>query len=151
MHACRAAGSSALAYNSPGSLAFHRDMFLDIPLIADILTLQEHRQALVDKRLLRANAGRIKHDYAVGDLVWKRNYIGLSDKLKHTVVGPFSITRVHTNGTVTIQLSASVQERINIRRICPKFPILSDPPLQETTEDVAEDPVLDPTLGVALV
>ena len=80
--------------------------------------------------------------------MWKRNYVGLSDKLKHTVVGPFSITRIDTNGMVTIQLSASVQERINIRPIRPKFPILSDPPLHETFDDVAEDPVLDPTMGV---
>ncbi len=123
MHACRCACTSSLGYNSPGALAFHRDMFLDIPLIADIITLQKNRQALVDKRLLRVNAGRIKHDYAVGDQVWKRNYIGLSDKLKHTVVGPYPITRVHCNGTVTIRLSPHVQERINIRRIRPKFPL----------------------------
>ena len=62
----------------------------------------------MDNLLLHANAGRIKHDYAVGDLVWKKNYIGLSDKLKHTVVGPCPITRVHTNRTVTIQLSDTV-------------------------------------------
>ena len=121
MHACRCAGSNALGNHSPGAVAFGRDMFLDIPLIADILSLQNNRQALVDKRLLKANAGRIKHDYAVGDQVWKRNYIGLSDKLKHTVCGPYLIERVHTNGTVTIRLSASVQERINIRRIRPCF------------------------------
>ena len=39
----------SVATVSPGSLAFHCDMFLDIPLIADILTLQEHCQVLVDK------------------------------------------------------------------------------------------------------
>jgi hypothetical protein len=98
-------------------------MFLDIPLIADILAIQNNRQLLVDKRLLRANTKRIKHDYAVGDLVWKQNYIGLLDKLKPTVSGPYPIERVHTNGTVTIRLSPHVQERINIRRICPKFPL----------------------------
>ena len=123
MHACRCACSESLGFESPGALAFGRDMFLDIPLIADILAIQNNRQLLVDKRLLRANAKRIKHDYAVGDLIWKRNYIGLSDKLKPTVSGPYSIERVHTNGTVTIRLSPHVQERINIRRIRPKFPL----------------------------
>ena len=123
MHACRCACSNSLDYNSPGSLAFGRDMFMDIPLIADIMAIQRNRQSLVDRRLLRENAKRIKHDYAVDDLVWKRNYIGLSDKLKPTVSGPYPIRRVHTNGTVTIQLSARVQERINIRRIRPKFPL----------------------------
>jgi hypothetical protein len=28
----------------PGGLAFHRDMIMDIPLIADLQTIQEHRQ-----------------------------------------------------------------------------------------------------------
>jgi transposase InsO family protein len=123
MHACRCACSSSLDFNSPGALSFGRDMFLDIPLIADILAIRNSRQLLVDKRLLRANAKRIKHDYAQGDLVWKRNYIGLSDKLKATVSGPFEITRVHTNGTATIRLSPMVTERISIRRIRPKYPL----------------------------
>jgi hypothetical protein len=33
--------------------------------------------------------------------------------------GPFSITRVHTNGTVTIETSPGVVERMNIRRLKP--------------------------------
>jgi transposase InsO family protein len=123
MHACRCVCSESLAYNTPGSLAFARDMFLDIPLVADIMAVQKHRQLLVDKRLLYANSKRIRHDYLVGDLVYKKHYIGLSDKLKPTVSGPFEITRVHTNGTVTIALNAHVEERINIRRIRPKFPL----------------------------
>ena len=120
MHACRCACSSSLDYNSPGSLAFGRDMFLDIPLIADMLAIRNNRQLLVDKRLLRANAKRIRHDYAQGDMVWKKLHIRLSDKLKPSVEGPFEITRVHTNGTVTMQLSDKVSERINIRRIKPR-------------------------------
>ena len=40
MHALRAATSSALMGNSPGALAFGRDMFLDIPLYADILAIK---------------------------------------------------------------------------------------------------------------
>jgi hypothetical protein len=32
---------------------------------------------------------------------------------------------VHTNGTVTIRLSPNQTERINIRRILPKFPLSS--------------------------
>jgi hypothetical protein len=59
---------------SPGALAFNRDMFLDIPLYADILAICNNRQLLVDKRLVRENAKRIQHDYAVGDMVWKKNY-----------------------------------------------------------------------------
>ena len=98
-------------------------MFLDIPLVADILMIQNKRQLLVDNQLLTANAKRINHDYAVNDLIWKKNYIGLSDKLLPTARGPYPITRVHTNGTVTIRLTPTLTERINIRRIKPKFPL----------------------------
>ena len=62
-------------------------------------------------------------NFAVGDLVFKRSNLGFSDKLKHTVTGPFPITRVHTNGNVTIQIKPHVTERINIRRIRPKYPL----------------------------
>ena len=37
---------------SPGALAFHRDMFLDIPLIADMEILRQQRQALIDQQLM---------------------------------------------------------------------------------------------------
>ena len=121
MHACRCACSSSLGYNSPGALAFSRDMFLDIPLYADILALKNNRQLLVDRRLLRENAKRIRHDYAVGDQVWKKMYLGFSDKLKDTVEGPYPISQVHTNGTVTIRLNPNQTERINIRRIKPRY------------------------------
>ena len=123
MHACRCACSSLLEYNSPGALAFGRGMFLDIPLIADIIAIKNNRQLLVDKRLLRENAKRIRYDYAVGDLVLKKQHLGFSDKLKTTYTGPYAITRVHTNGTVTIQLSPHVSERISIRRVRPRFPL----------------------------
>ena len=120
MHACRCACSSSLHFHSPGALAFSRDMFLDIPLIADIIAIKRNRQLQVDKRLQRENAKRIRHEYKVGDQVWKKQYIGLSDKLLDTVTGPYLITTVHTNGTVTIQLNTLTTERINIRRILPR-------------------------------
>ena len=98
-------------------------MFLDIPLISEILAIQNNRQLLVNKRLLRENAKRIKHDYAIDDKVWKKQHIGFSDKLKPTMQVPYNITRVHTNGTVTIQLSPNVTERIDIHRIRPSHPL----------------------------
>ena len=120
MHACRCATSSSLGNNSPGALAFGRDMFLDIPLVADILAIRNNRQLLVDRRLMRENAKRIKHDYAVGDLVWKKMYLGFSDKLLPTYEGPFPIERVFTNGTVNIRTGPNMMERINIRRTRPR-------------------------------
>jgi len=92
-------------------------MFLDIPLHTVVLTLQKHHQGLVDKRLIRANAKLISHDYAIGDRVFKKNYIGLSNKLTATYAGPYNVTRVHTNGTVTPQLGPHTYEGLNIRHI----------------------------------
>ena len=51
MHACPCACSASLGFNSPGALAFGRDMFLGISLIADIFAIQNNRRLLVDKRL----------------------------------------------------------------------------------------------------
>ncbi|CAB9512351.1 hypothetical protein SEMRO_531_G161360.1 [Seminavis robusta] len=121
MHACRCASNGTLSNLSSGALAFGRDMYLDIPLIADILTIQKHRQGLIDKRLLKANARRLQHDYAVGDSVYKRNVLSLSDKLRPTFSGPYTITRVYTNSTVELQLSPHLYECIKIRRIKPRF------------------------------
>jgi hypothetical protein len=53
---------------SPGALMLHRDVVLDIPVIADLQSLhQQQRQALIDKNLMRANRRRISHDYQPGD------------------------------------------------------------------------------------
>ncbi len=90
-------------------------MFLDLPLYADILTLQKHRQQLVDKRLLQANAQRIRHDYKVGDPILKKAVLNLSNKLCPSFTGLFDIIAVHTNGTVTVRLSDHhTTERLNI-------------------------------------
>ena len=119
MHATRCAAHSSLGRYTPGSVVFRRDMYLDIPLLADIITISEARQQIIDKRLLQANAKRIHHEFKVGDEVLKRRVIGPRDKLRPTFSGPHRIVQVHTNGDVTIQLSARIRERINIRRIQP--------------------------------
>ena len=58
MHVMCAAVSRTLGKHSPGSIAFHRDMFLNIPLQADLLTIQQYRQILTDQNLLKANQRR---------------------------------------------------------------------------------------------
>ena len=116
VYATRAALHGALKA-SPGSLAFGRDMVLDIPLIADWHTIQQRRQQLIDHRLIAANRKRISYDYHIGDEVLKLVY--KPDKLQPRATGPYSIQTVHTNGTVTIRLDPNTIERINIRRVKP--------------------------------
>ena len=102
---------------SPGALAFHRDMLLNIPVIADLQLLRENRQALIDTQLMRANRSRISHDYQPNDQVLVLTY--KPDKLEPRATGPFTIDRVHTNGTITIRRNPHITERINIRRVRP--------------------------------
>ena len=94
-------------------------MFLDLPLITDIVQLTHHRQAQIDQRLLRINARRVSHDYAVGEKVYYRNFA--RDKLEAVRFGPFEILRVHTNNTVTIRRGLT-EERVSICHLSPFRP-----------------------------
>ena len=119
MHATRCASHQALHHLTPGSFLFRQDMFFDLPFLTDSVALQETHQNLVDTRLFHENASRISHDYKVNDQILKKSVLSLSDKLKHSFMGPHPILQVHTNGTVTIHLSKDVTEHINIQRIKP--------------------------------
>ena len=92
-------------------------MVLDIPFIADLHAMQEHRQQIIDQRLIEANRKRFSYDYQVGDQVYKLIY--KPHKLQPRAEGPYTIQSVHHNGTVTIQLDDYVTERLSIRRIRP--------------------------------
>ena len=74
--------------------------------------------------------------------MWKRMYLGFSDKLKPTVEGPYPIERVFTNGTVNIWMGPNTIERINIRRIKPRHR------LRQIQEEQAEED-LDAALDLA--
>ena len=50
-YAARAAMHTTMKM-SPGSMAFHRDMIMNIPLIVDFELLRQWRQALIDKNLV---------------------------------------------------------------------------------------------------
>jgi hypothetical protein len=102
---------------TPGGLAFGRDMILNIPLITDLQPLQKRRQNLIDQRLIAASTKRFSHDYAIGDEVLK--LVFHTDELEPRAIGPYFITRVHANGTVSIELTPGVIERISIRRVKP--------------------------------
>jgi hypothetical protein len=57
------------------------------------------------------------YDYSIGDEVLRLVYH--PDKLEPRTVGPYTITRVHTNGTLSIEVSPGVIERMNVRRVKP--------------------------------
>ena len=94
-------------------------MYLDLPFVADLLTLQQLRQGQIDKRLLKANAKRQAHDWKVDEMVLVRVPLKAGDKLKPSFRGPFKIITVHTNGNVTVRRPNGIQERVNIRMLKP--------------------------------
>lgn len=114
--ALRASVHSGLK-TTPGSLVFGRDMILDLPVVADWVTIQQHRQQLIDKRLIAANRKRFSFDYRVGDEILKIAYN--PKKLQECAFGPFKIVTVHTNGTITIQRAPHILERVTIRQVKP--------------------------------
>ena len=115
-HALRAS-VSASRQSTPGALVFNRDMFLNVPLIADFYALRGRRELLIQETARRGNLKRRHYDYVIGQQVWKKLY--RPNKLGQRATGPHNIIQVHTNGTLTIQLNQGVTERINIRRLYP--------------------------------
>ena len=107
-----------LGHNSPGALAFGRDMLLDVPFIADWEAVREKRKLLVDENLRRTNQKRRRFDYQPGQQVLVRRP-GILRKLNGRFDGPFQIAKVHVNGNVTINRAPHIIERINIKRIKP--------------------------------
>ena len=60
---------------------------------------------------------RRQYDYATGQQVLKKVHNPTSLGVRTN--GPYTIDRVHVNGTLTIRLRPGVTERINIRRVVP--------------------------------
>ena len=94
-------------------------MFLDIPLISDVLTLQEAHQEQVDQHVLRANASCYSYDWQINNQALNREPLSLSDKMKPEWSGPYPVEHVHVNGTCTIWLAPNVTKRLNICQLKP--------------------------------
>ena len=105
--------------SSSGSAVFGRGMLFDIPYTADWADIGKRRQEQVDKSNMLENKRRLDWDHKVGDkvLIVKK---GIIRKIEVPNDGPYTITQVHTNGTVRIQRGAS-SERLHIRRLHPYF------------------------------
>jgi hypothetical protein len=111
MHAMRVGLHSTLG-SSPGSLVFNRDMFLNIPLIADWHAITQKREHLINENLTRENQRRRRYDYASNQKVLKKKW--RPTKLGEQTSGPYKILQAHTNGTMTIELKEGITERLNI-------------------------------------
>ena len=116
MHATRCSVNHTMK-TSPGALTFRRDMFVDVPILADLVAIRNNRQQLIDNNLIRHNCKRYDYHYRLGDRIMVRVYD--PTKIQEKLHGPYPILELRTNGTVRIQRAPNVEETFNIRKIVP--------------------------------
>ncbi len=94
---------------SPGAAIFGQDMLFDTPFVADWCKIGEQRQSLTNCGNQRKNAKRIDYNNRVGDKVLVINK-GILRKAESAYgKEPWTITTVHTNGTVRIQRGTKME------------------------------------------
>ena len=64
---------------------------------------------------MKQNAQRRTYNYIINQKVLKK--VHDPKKLGVRTSGPYTVTKVHINGTLTIELRPGVTERINIRQV----------------------------------
>jgi hypothetical protein len=99
----------------PGAAIYGQDMLFDGPFIADWKKIGKLRQRLTDFNTAHENKDRIDYDYKVGKKVLVQNKGILRKAESRWQKDPWTITTVHTTGTITIQCR-NKEERLNIRR-----------------------------------
>ena len=93
-------------------------MLFDIPFVADWHKIGEQRQLLTNRGNQRVNAKQIDNDYKVGDKVLVINEGILCKAESAYGKEPWTITTVHTNGTIRIQRGTKTGQ-LSIRRVEP--------------------------------
>ena len=94
-------------------------MLLPIRFKTDWALVAQRKQDKIYKSNQRKNANRKSHTYKVGDKVLLEKP-GKIQKMTAPRTGPYSITKVSTNGTVVIRKGV-VHQRVNIWRLTPYF------------------------------
>jgi hypothetical protein len=88
---------------SLGAAIFGRNMLFNSLFVADWHKIGEQRQSLTNRGNQRKNAKRIDYNYKVGDTVLVINE-GILRKAESAYgKEPWTITTVHTSGTIRIQ------------------------------------------------
>jgi hypothetical protein len=84
IYATRASYNSSLR-TTLGAMVFHKDMIMNIPFVADLQLISEHRQQLIDTRLIVQK--RSSFDYQPVQEVLKLQYE--PSKLEPRAIGPY--------------------------------------------------------------
>jgi cleavage and polyadenylation specificity factor subunit 1 len=104
---------------TPGQLVFGRDMLLPIQYKANWAAIALRRKEQIKRDNIRENKTRLPHQYTVGQKVLLTKP-GIIPKMSLPRKGPYTIVRIHSNGTVRIQ-RGPVESRVNIRRLTPYY------------------------------
>ena len=88
---------------SPGAAIFGRDMLINIPFLADWNKIGDYRQHQTDLNTESENRTRKDWDYKVGDKVLLQKDGILCKSESRYDRDPWTITSVHTNGTIRAQ------------------------------------------------
>jgi hypothetical protein len=103
---------------SPGMAIFGRDMLFNIPFIANWNKIGDYRQCQTDLNMAHKNSKQVDYDYKVGNKVLLTEEGILCKAESPYSKKPWTITTIHTNGTIRIQCGTK-SERLNIRRVTP--------------------------------
>jgi hypothetical protein len=103
---------------SPVVAIFGQDMLLNILFVADQRKIGEQRQSLTNHGNQQENAKQIDYSYKVGDKVLVINEGILCKAESSYGKYQWTITTVHTNGTIRIQCTIKT-ERLSIWRVEP--------------------------------
>ena len=98
--------------STPGSMAFIRDMFLNIHLIVNWKAIHKHCEHYANENIRRANLKRRQYDYAQGQKFLKK--VKNPAKLGVRKSGTYNIERVRVTVTINIEIRSGIIERINI-------------------------------------
>jgi hypothetical protein len=86
---------------------------MDVPVLINLETIHQQREALRDTVLQREDKNRFFHNYVVGERVLK--IVENPHCLEERATGPYPIEQVHSNGTVTIRLNAVTTQQLTIQ------------------------------------
>jgi hypothetical protein len=70
MYAMRASYHSGIQ-TTPGALAFHCNMVMNIPMISDLTLVHQNQQRLIDQHLIKSNRKRFSYEYQMNQEVLK--------------------------------------------------------------------------------
>ena len=97
MHATRCAVNNIMK-TSLGVLTYRRNMFVDVPIISDLIAIRNNRQQLIDTNLIRHNQIRYDYHYRLGQRVMVKTYDPV--KMEKKLHGLYPILELQTNETV---------------------------------------------------